>query len=240
MKSSKRELREEWAERVWPTLEFWMVRSRLSRRDFDVDALEEIVSKVRCIPTCMSAAYWSDGSAKHFLPLSRNRDALCREAAMLQKKEKTGREVAPAVTGAMRASVPLGRGLLFHRIKTRQHEGGREPFAIDLPVKLAWGLNDPKALESQRQCLVAEFALDHLRYDEFSRLLLPLSVDILGWGRHVRSFAHCLILDSVNRSRPLSALASGGISPYTRASVCMPDASSLTVSAGSVSRQAPC
>ncbi|WMY11086.1 hypothetical protein [Paraburkholderia phenoliruptrix] len=51
MKASKRELREEWAERVWPTLEFWMVRSRLSRRDFDVDALEEIVSKVRCIPT---------------------------------------------------------------------------------------------------------------------------------------------------------------------------------------------
>ena len=52
MKALKREeLREEWAERVWPTLEFWMVRSRLSRRDFDVDALEEIVSKVQCIPT---------------------------------------------------------------------------------------------------------------------------------------------------------------------------------------------
>jgi hypothetical protein len=51
VKASKRELREEWAEKFWRTLEFWMLRSRLSRRDFNVDALEEVVSKVRSIPT---------------------------------------------------------------------------------------------------------------------------------------------------------------------------------------------
>jgi hypothetical protein len=51
MKASKRELREEWAERVWLTLEFWMLRARVSRRDFDVDTLEEVVSQLRNIPT---------------------------------------------------------------------------------------------------------------------------------------------------------------------------------------------
>jgi hypothetical protein len=51
MKASKRELREEWAETIWPTLEFWMLRSRASRREFDVDMLEDVVSSVRRIPT---------------------------------------------------------------------------------------------------------------------------------------------------------------------------------------------
>ena len=51
MKASKRELREEWAGTIWPTLEFWMLRSRVSRRDFDVDMLKDVVSNVRRIPT---------------------------------------------------------------------------------------------------------------------------------------------------------------------------------------------
>ncbi len=51
MKASKRELREEWAGTVWPTLEFWMLRSRASRRDFDMDMLEDVVLNVRRIPT---------------------------------------------------------------------------------------------------------------------------------------------------------------------------------------------
>jgi hypothetical protein len=51
MKASKRELREEWAGTIWPTLEFWMLRSRASRREFDVDMLEDVVSNVRRIPT---------------------------------------------------------------------------------------------------------------------------------------------------------------------------------------------
>jgi len=51
MKNSKRELREEWAGTVWPALEFWMLRSRVSRRDFDVDMLEDVVSNLRRIPT---------------------------------------------------------------------------------------------------------------------------------------------------------------------------------------------
>jgi hypothetical protein len=51
MKTSKRELREEWAGTVWPTLEFWMLRSRASRRDFDIDMLEDAVSNIRRIPT---------------------------------------------------------------------------------------------------------------------------------------------------------------------------------------------
>jgi len=51
MKLKKRELREEWAERVWLTLEIWMLRARISRRDFDVNMLEDVVSNVRRIPT---------------------------------------------------------------------------------------------------------------------------------------------------------------------------------------------
>lgn len=51
MKASKRHLRDQWAQKVWFTLEFWMLRSRLSRRDLDIDALEEVVLKVRSIPT---------------------------------------------------------------------------------------------------------------------------------------------------------------------------------------------
>ncbi|REG51055.1 hypothetical protein B0G80_7539 [Paraburkholderia sp. BL6669N2] len=51
MKVSKRELPEAWAEKIWLTLDFWMLRSHVSRRDFDVDALEEVVSMVRSIPT---------------------------------------------------------------------------------------------------------------------------------------------------------------------------------------------
>jgi hypothetical protein len=51
MKASKRELREEWAGKVWLTLELWMRMSHVSRRDFDVDTLEEVVSQVRRIPT---------------------------------------------------------------------------------------------------------------------------------------------------------------------------------------------
>jgi hypothetical protein len=51
MKASKREPRDEWAEKAWFTSEFWMLRSRLSRRDFDVDTLERVISTVRCTPT---------------------------------------------------------------------------------------------------------------------------------------------------------------------------------------------
>jgi hypothetical protein len=47
MKASKRAPREEWAEKASFTSEFWMLRSRLSRRDFDVDTLERVVSTVR-------------------------------------------------------------------------------------------------------------------------------------------------------------------------------------------------
>lgn len=51
MKASKRAPREEWAEKAWFVSEFWMLRSRLSRRDFDVDTLKKVVSTVRRTPT---------------------------------------------------------------------------------------------------------------------------------------------------------------------------------------------
>jgi hypothetical protein len=51
MKLKKRELREEWAGTVWRALEFWMLRSRVSRRDFNVDMLEDVVSNLRRILT---------------------------------------------------------------------------------------------------------------------------------------------------------------------------------------------
>lgn len=279
MKASKRALREGRAERVWLTLELWMVRSRLSPRNFDVEALEEVVSKVRAFrpskstskrcdvaretrrecatpirprcstrphrdnfgPTsCMSATYWGDGSAKHLLPLSRNRDALRREAAMLQTRKKTGCRVALAATNATGLSAPLGRRLLVQRVKTCEHKGGRETLPIYLAIELPRRLNDSKALEPQRQRLVAEFALDHLRHDEFPRLLLPLLIHVLRWRSRVRSFAHFLLFGSVNRSRPLSALALGSISRYTRLLACTHDVFPPVLSAKSVSRDTPC
>ncbi|CAL8477055.1 conserved protein of unknown function (plasmid) [Caballeronia sp. S22] len=261
MKASKRELREEWAERIWPTLEFWMLRSRISRRDFDVDALAEIVSKVRCMPACkgylkalrrssrdqpksatpmrprcsvrphrdifgpircLSAVCCSGGSAKHFIELSLNRDAASLEATMLRKRAKSKTKVSPTATDATEVSVPLGRGLLVHRIETCKHEGGRETLSINFPVKLTRRLNDPKALEPQRQLLVADLALVHRRHDEFPRLVLPHFVDGLRLGSLVRLFAYC------------------HISSYTGDAIFMSSASPCTFFFGSVSRETPC
>src|SRR3954464_1536521 len=65
MNASKSELREEWAEKVWLPLEFWMRMSRVSPRDFDVDRLKEVVSKLRRIPTFEA---YREAAARHSQP----------------------------------------------------------------------------------------------------------------------------------------------------------------------------
>jgi hypothetical protein len=147
---------------------------------------------------------------------------------------------APTATDATERSVLLARGFLVHRIETRKHKGCGEPFAIDLAVKLTRRFIDSEPLEPQRQLLVAELRLVHLRHDEFPRLLLPLAIDILRLRICIRSFAHYLLLGSFSPSRPLSALALRGIQSYTRESTSTDTAASQPSSPGPTSRGAPC
>lgn len=130
--------------------------------------------------------------------------------------------IAPAANDATPGSVLPRRVLIFHCIKTCKHEGRGEPLAIYLAVELSRRLHNPKALQSQRQLLIAELALIHRRHDEFPRLLLPLFVDGLRLGNLIRSFAHCHICS------------------YTGDSIFMDSPSSYTFSLGSLSRDTPC
>lgn len=145
-----------------------------------------------------------------------------------------------ASTYTTERSVLLAGALLLHRVEACEHEGSGEPFAIDFAIKLTRRLNDSESLEPQRQLLVAELKLVHLRHDEFPRRLLPLLVDIVRFGLRALLFAHGLLRGLFGPSCSVSALAPCSISSYA-GRVGNPDnAPPNTISSWSRSRNTPC